>query len=434
MIGFTPCHAGCYFKENSVNGPGSCCGRNVVVELGRTWHYRAQHNRTYWRARAIAGRLVFRLKAGLFQLVGFFRATRESGAILYGIGRVIAFSGLAAVGLVGILSTLERILFANLSLLPEELANWLRSLATSTRFEALDSVLLTLLQVIGVFLGLYFTAVSVVASTVYARVQADIRDLLTREKVGNSYLRLLVLVAAMSLTILAASVIGHQPGILTSLFTLTLGFFALLSFLPLGNRIFRFFDPTSLVELYIVSEVEDWVRRASPAGFAWHDVNFQMHYQNAAESRLETYLNIVRLAVTREHLRQGSLVRLANRSLRLLRHYASIKNSIPSESLWFKRVARHKDWFRIGAHDADLAVRASTAHMYDAVPDPMWFEDYVFEINRIALTHFWATATTRIAYRCQSISELPMLHRQGSTIRRAPFTCTPAIRRFCWIT
>jgi hypothetical protein len=46
----------------------------------------------------------------------------------------------------------------------------------------------SLAQIAGVFLGLYFTAVSVVASTVYARVQGDVRSLLLRDKVGNHYI------------------------------------------------------------------------------------------------------------------------------------------------------------------------------------------------------------------------------------------------------
>ena len=161
-----------------------------------------------------------------------------------------------------------------------------------------------------------------------------------------------------------------------------------MSFVPLGNRVFHFFDPTSLVELYIVPEITDWIRRASPKGFAWLDASFQAHYQRRADDLLETYTDIVRVAITRQHLRERPLVRLASRCLLLLRNYADVKSKIPTDSLWFKRTIRHKDWFQVGAYEADLALRGTTALMHESIPDPRWFEDRIFAITRLALAAF----------------------------------------------
>src|SRR5258705_1406954 len=67
-----------------------------------------------------------------------------------------------------------------------------------------SSLLSSLAQIAGAFLALYFTAVSVVISTVYARVQGDVRSILLREKIGNAYVRLVAMLGAGSVLLLAS--------------------------------------------------------------------------------------------------------------------------------------------------------------------------------------------------------------------------------------
>jgi hypothetical protein len=66
----------------------------------------------------------------------------------------------------------------------------------------------TLAQIAGLFLGLYFTAISVVAGTSYARVPAEILDALVREKVGNLYIQVVAFFGGVSLMLLCASNLG----------------------------------------------------------------------------------------------------------------------------------------------------------------------------------------------------------------------------------
>jgi hypothetical protein len=60
------------------------------------------------------------------------------------------------------------------------------------------SLLSTVAQISGIFLGLYFTAVGVVVSAVYSRVPGDVRALLVQEKTGNLYLRIVALLCAVA--------------------------------------------------------------------------------------------------------------------------------------------------------------------------------------------------------------------------------------------
>ena len=66
------------------------------------------------------------------------------------------------------------------------------------------NLLATVAQVTGVFLGLYFTAVSAVASAAYAKVPNTVRALVIHEKVGNVYVQLVAFEAALAMLLLAA--------------------------------------------------------------------------------------------------------------------------------------------------------------------------------------------------------------------------------------
>jgi len=154
------------------------------------------------------------------------------------------------------------------------------------------SLLSTLAQVSGVFLGLYFTAVSVVASTVYARVPGDVRSVLMQEKVGTVYIRLVALLAAVSTMLLAMTAGGMQPHLLHLVLIGLLGIIAVFSFVVLGTRAFYFFDPTSLAG-YVARDLLETMRLATPAGIEWDKASSQAHYQGLAERGLETYRNLV---------------------------------------------------------------------------------------------------------------------------------------------
>ncbi|HYX48809.1 MAG TPA: hypothetical protein VE843_03655, partial [Ktedonobacteraceae bacterium] len=195
------------------------------------------------------------------------------------------------------------------------------------------TTLSTFIQVAGTFLGLYFAAVSVVISTVYARVQGDVRSLLMRDKVGDRYIHIVAMLGAASALLLGSMALGRQPGVLNFIFIVGLGVSAIYSFVVLGFRIFYFFDPTKLVD-YLRADLIEWVNESTPAGYWWQDASFQAHFQRQAEEVLSTYHNIVYLANREEHLQSKALIGLSSRAFFLLRYYASAKLRIPSNSQW----------------------------------------------------------------------------------------------------
>ncbi len=69
----------------------------------------------------------------------------------------------------------------------------------------------TIAQIGGVFIALYFTAVTAAASAIYSQVPNNIIDLLARDRVGNVYIRYLTLATFLPLCFVALHSAGFEP-------------------------------------------------------------------------------------------------------------------------------------------------------------------------------------------------------------------------------
>ena len=298
----------------------------------------------------------------------------ESAFIVTGIIRTVCWQAVLAFILVVGLELFERRVLMPVGIFQKYLITYIR-LDSSTY----TNILSTLAQISGVFLGLYFTAISIVASTIYARLQRDIRDLLMREKVGNQYIRVVALLGGVTIISLAACALGVKLGFLNLLLVTLTGVVAIFSFVVLGMRAFYFFDPTALVD-YLARDLLRSIHGSTLKGFQWRDSSFQDHYRRQADDLLKTYINVVHLASSEEHLRGRPLTELVLRALALLELYAQEKRGIPTDSYWFRRIRRHRNWLVSDYTQIDIALRTGTALQPEIVPDQMWFESNIEQI------------------------------------------------------
>ncbi len=351
----------------------------------RWWHSRAQRfaewhfSRLYWFWRQWLSLIQFRIRRSLFTLREKWRETRDSGSILRVLTTTILGKVLFAVAVVISVEVLERLVLSYgptiKTYIPLALQDPISTLKHLTKRDPATyaSVLSTLAQVAGVFLALYFTAVSVAVSSVYSRVQEDVRLLLMRDKVGNHYINIVAFLAAYTTILLGLMALGYQPGVLSLILAVGIGVAGIFSFVILGFRSFQFFDPTNLVG-YLVGDLTRWIQRATPSRPLWQDVSFQAYYQREAARVLATYRNVVSLANREEHLQSRALVELAGQAFSVLRFYEREKLRIPSHSKWFKSTYRHKEWLTASYSETSMAMRAGTVLQPEQAPDLMWFE------------------------------------------------------------
>ncbi len=239
--------------------------------------------------------------------------------------------------------------------------------------DAQRDLLTTLGGVAAAFLALYFTAISVVISTAYARTPGNIRSLIIWEEVGSAYFRILAQFAGVVTVMLAALAFGYPIGPLNTLLAAFLCLFSIFGFVVLGARSFGYFDPTTLVHLlnrHILREIQ----AVTPAGYQWADQSFQSHHQRQAEQLLGGYSDLVAIASEKERLHSKGLVELGRGLLAILSLYTKEKARIPSSSFWFKRTYRHKNWLLTSHNELEIAWTTGTVVQPESVPDLMWLE------------------------------------------------------------
>lgn len=369
-----------------------------------------QSRPSYWKLRERWNSTRFRIGNRIFRTRYALRSGRESAGALRSMMSGIITSVLLSLFIVCALEVIEFIALRYgpplLRFLPIEARQFLAVLSRNVNLntEVFTNLFSTFAEVAGAFLALYFTAVSVVISTVYARVQGDVRSILLRDKFGNGYVSLVALLGAASTLLLASMALGRQPGVLNLSFVTLLGVAAIFSFVQLGLHLFYFFDPTRLIN-YLAAELVHWVRSATPNGYRWLDPAFQAHYQKQAGRVLTTYRNIVLLANREEHLQSEALVGLASSAFGLLRFYSTEKSGIPSDSLWFRRTHQHQSWFHASWPDAMTAMNTGTPLRAEVVPDLMWFESEVEETVAYTLEGLFSRKDLESAYSFSNSAE-----------------------------
>jgi hypothetical protein len=375
----------------------------------------------YWRLRTLFRKAQHFLVTRRFFTVEAGRNLAESSRILVGLIRHVVVDVVAACGIFVILLAADYALqtigipFAahHWPTLAASLHSWSDSVSKNS--DQLRELLNTVIQLAGLFLTLYFTAISLIASTVYARVPGDVRTLAVDEKVGNVYIRIVAILGALAILYVSGSILGVQIGLVGLATVATLSIVSLFSFLFLGKRTFNFFQPATFVQ-FIVNELVKWIKLAASHRRSTQTPSLQDYYRRRADGNLTTYLNIVSLATTEEfnRIEAEALLTLLRFTVDVLTFYERQKSRIPSGSLWFEQINRHPQWLTAGHTELELALATGRPIDPQRVPNLLWLEERSQRLiervsralsNRDDAEH-WFTFANRLYHRLEEIGYL----------------------------
>jgi hypothetical protein len=342
----------------------------------------------YWHIRARLGKFAFYLRRYIWgtrrALAGSRRSASLSGAILSASAATIA----AAVVTVSLTEALQLLIQHAGGDPATHLPMWLlESIDRQLEPTTLVQLYGTLAQVAGVFLGLYFAALSVVVSTGYARMPSSIRDLFARDFIGNWYIRLVAVLGTVSLIDLLLMAGKWNVGMLNLIASIVLAGLSVASFFPLGLRLMALFDPHRLAHDCVVPDLVLQMESASKGGVHRRDPSFQAHYHRVARAAARTYSDIVDIACGEPGLRAASLVSLAQEAAVLLSVYTSKKGTIPLDSEWFPNVQRTKSWFEAADSELNIAMMTGTGPGPATARDHFWSERWCSRLfTRVSAT------------------------------------------------
>lgn len=333
----------------------------------RTFLRLSQH-RWFWSFRARIQRLRFAVSSRIFRVRYFVRQERTNTRILFSFLRLTAYQLLLAISIAACLQVVE------LMLVPYLVDRW--AVPNAANYV---SWLGTIAQIGGVFIALYFTAVTAAAGAIYAQVPNNVRDLLARERVGNIYIRYLTLATFLPLCLIALHFLGFEPIRIAVPFLVLVGGTGIIAFAALGRRAFDLFEPTSLAGS-LFRDLGGWLAQVSAGGFRWHDRSFQAHAHRQTVLVLDTLMTLSDLAAAHANLDSGPLLKLSSSVLAVLADYQQRKMRIPTDSLWFEQKIEHKVWYQTEDTRVQMAHRTGTFLDPSPVPEYNWLENRLEQI------------------------------------------------------
>lgn len=337
--------------------------------MGNDLFLHLAQRRVFWRLRSLYHAARFSLSRESFAVRCGLRETGASAHTLLDLARVTLPQ-----------LTLGLVVSAALQLIDPYLAHFY----PFDRWSIPDSedyvtYLATIAGMGGVFIGLYYAAVSAVGSAIYSRVPNDVRELLAREQVGNVYMSYLSFLTFSALSVVGFRVFGLAPvHLAVPVFTVLAGV-GVVAFVKLGQRAFYLFDPTRLSHA-IFRDLYGWVKQVEAGAYRWDDPSFQNHARKQASSALQTLKTLADISEHEPHLSARPFAGLATSVLLFLINYRRPKKTIPSQSRWYATKYVHRDWYRTGDTTVSIHHRTGTALEPELAPNMNWLEDLCFPI------------------------------------------------------
>lgn len=345
---------------------------------GSYYSARLGSNRLFWRTRYQIGKLNFISQRRGFHLKDGVKKARSEPRYWRAMSRGTVMPIIIAITLSFLLYIAERNLvhITDISWLNDNFIG--KYLLLPLDNETYVQMLTVIAGVTGVFLGLYFTAVSTVISNAYSSVSGDVRELVLGDKLGNNYVKLVSFLTAFSLILLAFSSTGTPPFHLAIPILAIVSCLAIFAFVKLGRRTFFLSDPTLFFDT-LSGELIKWVNQATYRGHQWRSPHFQNFYQTQALRSATTLATLAKISSEKPELQGESHPKLIRKLLALVSAYYSYKRLIPSESRWYLKKYQHKQWYLTDSTELEMATQTDTTLQPNEIPDTSWLEDLITE-------------------------------------------------------
>lgn len=219
--------------------------------------------------------------------------------------------------------------------------------------------------------SIYFATIGIILSTGYAKLNRDIIALLIGEQVSSIYTDTLVFATSFCLAATALNIFDYQTGFLTYVLTTLLTIMSVLILFPMGQRLFRFFELSPLIEDEILPKIAHNIDSVAKIG---NSISLQNHFSLQARNRLKQLFYIDdRLQIEMSKLEQNLPI-LTNQHSALLLYYLDRKHLIPEDSYWYPRRQIHKDWFLAGDTATTMALNTGSQIPPEEKTDLDWLE------------------------------------------------------------
>ncbi len=230
-----------------------------------------------------------------------------------------------------------------------------------------------------VFLGLYFTALSGIASAFLVEANRNVRVFFLSIPLGREYTDIVALTWIISLWYIILNVFGYIISPIEIAFVSILAVHIVFSFWSVGTSIFSALEPSDALP-WIEKEIFKSIKSVTISGFKWRIPNMQLQHQYTVIYYLGTMENLINFWLNKIKLSDQQFITALHYDARMLLQYSLEKWKIPTKSLWYKQKNQYQSWSLANSTQIILALNSGTDIHPQSVQDFTWFEEKV--LNR----------------------------------------------------
>lgn len=245
-----------------------------------------------------------------------------------------------------------------------------------------STLVATVTSISGLFIGLYYTAITSISGAIYTKLPQSLRQLLFNESIGKNYLRYLVFFTFLGILFLTQYVLGYRVNPINVPIITVLAGFAVFAFYQLGVRVLSLFEPTEL-STEIFKNIHKSVKNVIPGNNNWKVPEFQKHEQSKVQSWLESIDALATLSSSERHLSGKVFLKFVDQITRFLCWYEFNKDKVPRNSEWFESKLEHPDWYKSNDSVTNRAFQFGQILQPKIVRDYRWLEN---ELSKVLLT------------------------------------------------
>lgn len=325
--------------------------------------------KNFWKIRNLIIRFKFWIESKFYYIKYRIRDKRENTSSYFELLRITLSGFLFSILCVVILVKVDPVFFPIYKYFDIKIPNG----------DEYVSFFATVSGIGGVFIGLYYAAISTVSASAYSQVANNIRALLLKERIGNVYMRYLSFVTFLSLIVIVVRILFQIYIGSALIVVIILSGIGIIAFVKLGQRAFYLFDPTTLSNT-IFYEMKKYLQMVVLGGYKWGDQNFQSHAHKLVKQNIDTIETLSSIVKSSRHLAGQPYSELVKNLLGFLIFYQVQRNKIPNNSNWYEIMYVHKNWYLTDESTLNIAYNTGTQLNPDKEFDYYWIENKLLPI------------------------------------------------------
>lgn len=245
--------------------------------------------------------------------------------------------------------------------------------------EAVDTFLSVIASISGVFLGLYFTAISGIASSYLLRAPQNVKQFFLTEPRGQQYVRTIEITGIVSVFYIVFKSFEYQINPIGLAFLSLLVAYIIIRFWQVGTNVFYSLEPQFALT-WITRDIFFSTKSIAPPGLQWDKSAIQNHHRVLVSEKFALIKNLIHFGKSEMRVSDEQLVTAMGYIGGLLVSYADIKSKIPTSSYWFETKNEFQDWTLAGSSQIAIALSTGTPLQPKNVRNHTWYEQEALNI------------------------------------------------------